>query len=90
MRYEYDHEKSLLNKVKHGIDFEEAKALWNDENHIVIDAAYKAEQRSLAVGCIDGACWVAVATCRMDAIRIISCRRARKKKEALYAQKYSC
>ena len=89
MQYEYDPEKSRLNKAKHGIDFEEAKALWSDENHIVVDSAYKAEIRSLAIGCINGVCWVAVITDRMDAIRIISCRRARKNEEALYAQKYS-
>jgi uncharacterized DUF497 family protein len=30
MRFEYDPEKSAENKRKHGIDFEEAQALWAD------------------------------------------------------------
>ena len=29
MEFEYDLSKSTSNKVKHGIDFEEAQALWN-------------------------------------------------------------
>lgn len=31
MDFEYDPEKSLQNKQKHGIDFEEAQMLWLDE-----------------------------------------------------------
>ncbi len=31
MRYEYDPNKSHANKIKHGIDFEEAQALWLDK-----------------------------------------------------------
>ncbi len=30
MIFEYDENKSLINKSKHGIDFEQAKELWND------------------------------------------------------------
>ena len=89
MRYEYDPEKSQLNKIKHGIDFEEAQKLWADEQHIVIESAYKEEPRSLVIGRIDGVCWVAVVTYRFEAVRIISCRRARGKEEALYVQKHS-
>ena len=89
MNYEYDPEKSRLNKIKHGIDFEEAKALWRDDKHVVIDSCYKAEPRSLVVGNIDGACWVAVVTYRLEAIRIIFCRRARKNEEKLYDQEHS-
>jgi len=89
MQYEYDPEKSRSNKDKHGIDFEEAQALWRDAKHIVIDSAYTEEPRSLVIGNIDGACWVAVVTYRLEAIRIISCRRARNKEEALYVQKHS-
>lgn len=29
MQYEYGPEKSAANKAKHGIDFEEAQALWD-------------------------------------------------------------
>ncbi|NPA51106.1 MAG: BrnT family toxin, partial [Epsilonproteobacteria bacterium] len=30
MEFEYDEKKSQINKLKHGIDFEEAKKLWMD------------------------------------------------------------
>ena len=89
MKFEYDPPKSVSNKAKHGIDFEEAKELWRDERHIVVDSAYKAEPRSLVIGSIEGVCWVAVVTSRVEATRIISCRRARKNEEALYAQEHS-
>jgi hypothetical protein len=31
MDFEYDPNKSEANKAKHGIDFEEAQELWNDQ-----------------------------------------------------------
>ena len=86
MTFEYDPAKSAGNKIKHGIDFEQAKALWRDQRHLVIDSAYKAEPRSLVIGRIDGVCWVAVVTYRSESIRIISCRHARKEEAVLYAQ----
>jgi len=30
LQFEYDKNKSISNKSKHGINFEEAKSLWND------------------------------------------------------------
>jgi uncharacterized DUF497 family protein len=89
MQYEFDPEKSRLNKIKHGIDFVAVQELLADENLIVTDSAYKPEPRSLAIGSIGGVCWVAVVTYRMGIVRIISCRRARKKEEALYVQNRS-
>ena len=36
MKFEYDTNKSLSNKQKHGIDFEEAKLLWDDDKMVEI------------------------------------------------------
>ena len=36
MNFEYDINKSITNKTKHGVDFEEAKALFKDENLLVL------------------------------------------------------
>ncbi len=36
MLFEYDENKSIKNKLKHGIDFEEAKALWENENALLL------------------------------------------------------
>ena len=36
MKFEYDTKKSLSNKQKYGIDFEEAKLLQNNKNSLII------------------------------------------------------
>jgi uncharacterized DUF497 family protein len=84
MEFEYDPAKSLTNKDKHGLDFEEAKALWRDEDHIVIDARLRGEPRSMAIGLIGEKLWSVVFTNRGGRVRIISARRARKEEAAIY------
>jgi len=36
MQFEWNDAKSASNKIKHGIDFNEAKALWDDYNRVEI------------------------------------------------------
>ena len=36
MEFEFDKNKSVSNKQKHGIDFDEAKELWGDSDYIEI------------------------------------------------------
>ena len=38
MDFEFDKRKSQINKKKHGIDFIEAQALWDDPDRIEIPA----------------------------------------------------
>lgn len=45
MRFIYDPRKSELNNEKHGIDFEEAKALWDDPSVIEAPSNKCGEQR---------------------------------------------
>jgi len=84
MRYEYDPEKSRLNKIKHGIDFEETQALWNDERRLEVPAYFRDEDRFAIIGRIHDVMWTAVCTMRGENIRLISCRRSRKEETALY------
>ncbi len=77
MRFEYDSEKSAANRAKHGIDFEEAQALWKDDRAISEPVAAHAEPRFLITGRIGEKLWTAVVTYRQQSIRIISVRRAR-------------
>ena len=84
MRFEWDAAKDNANKGKHGIDFETAKGLWLDENHIEIQAPNPIENRHIIIGKIQGKLWTAVYTIRDDAVRIISVRRSRKKEVELY------
>ena len=84
MPFEYDPRKSQLNREKHGIDFEEAQALWKDENRLEIPARAVDEPRSLLIGQINGIMWSVVITYRDDNSRIISVRRSRTEEVELY------
>ncbi|MDD5158046.1 BrnT family toxin [Sulfurimonas sp.] len=84
MKYEYDSNKSLSNKQKHGIDFEDAKLLWNDDRMIEISTSYEDEERFINIGKINSKFYTVVSTIREDKIRIISARRARKKEIEIY------
>ena len=87
MKFEWDDEKNRTNKAKHGIDFNEAKALWNDINRVEIHTSYPLENRSILIGKVDRKLWTAIFTRRGNAIRIISVRRTRKQEAGLYGQK---
>jgi uncharacterized DUF497 family protein len=50
MPFEYDPRKSDLNRAKHGIDFDEAQAIWDDEAFLEIPARNLDEPRYLAIG----------------------------------------
>ncbi len=49
MEFEFDENKSASNKVKHGIDFREAQALWSDPDLIEIPAKTSDEPRFLVI-----------------------------------------
>jgi uncharacterized protein len=77
MRFEFDPAKSAANKAKHGIDFEEAQALWDDSKAITEPVAAPGDRASWS-SAASARFWTAVVTYRGDGIRIISMRRARK------------
>jgi uncharacterized DUF497 family protein len=82
--FEYDPDKNRINRDKHGIDFNESRALWNDPGMIEVPVATTDEPRYLVIGKIDGKHWTAVATLRGERIRIISVRRSRNNEVILY------
>ncbi|OGT31860.1 MAG: toxin [Gammaproteobacteria bacterium RBG_16_51_14] len=84
MEFEFDAAKSGKNKEKHGIDFHEAQALWDDPDLIEIPARTTGEPRFLVIGNIGGKHWSGVITHRSDTTRIISVRRSRKEEIELY------
>lgn len=77
MPFEFDPSKSASNKDKHGIDFDEAQALWDDDKRIEEDTQFVGELRHLATGRIGKRFWTAVFTLREGRVRLISVRRAR-------------
>jgi uncharacterized DUF497 family protein len=84
MKYEYDENKSVSNKQKHGIDFEEAKALWDDDRLLEIKTSFSNEERYVNIGKIQNKFFTVVVTYREDKIRIISARRSRQKEIEIY------
>ena len=84
MEFEFDPRKSAANKRKHGIDFVEAQALWDDPDLIEIPARTQDEARFLVVGKIVEKHWSGVITYRDNRVRIISVRRSRKEEVEIY------
>ena len=82
--FEFDEVKSQANLLKHGINFIDAQALWNDSSLLEIPAKTEDEPRFLMVGVINGRYWSSVITYRGTNIRLISVRRSRTEEVALY------
>jgi uncharacterized DUF497 family protein len=84
MKFEYDPKKSEINFAKHGINFEHAQVLWDDEHRLEIPAKRMEEPRFLVIGKIKDKLWSAVITYRDEEVRIISVRHSRDNERELY------
>lgn len=84
MDFEYDENKSIANKKKHGIDFKEIQELWNDENMLETPARTEEEPRFMLIGKVKEKHWSVIVTHRTGKIRIISARRSRQEEVELY------
>ncbi len=84
MGFEYDPDKSVENKHKHGVDFEEAQALWSDPALLEIPARVRDEPRWVVIGKMLDKHWSAVITRRNENLRIISVRRSRDEEVDFY------
>ncbi|MEA2046997.1 MAG: BrnT family toxin [Campylobacterota bacterium] len=89
MKFEYDENKSLTNKEKHGIDFVDAQNLWQDENALIVPANIIGdEERYALISILNNKCYAAIFTLRDEMYRIISVRRCRKNEEKSYEKNY--
>lgn len=86
MKFEYDINKSEINKEKHGVNFEEAKILWL-VNYVIVPAITKGEVRYMIIGHIESKLYSCIFTVRKRKIRIISCRRSAEKERRIYHEK---
>ncbi len=84
MPFDFDSDKSVANKAKHGIDFVEAQEIWADIDRLEIPARSLDEPRYQVIGRIREKTWSAFITYRNEKTRIISVRRARADEEARY------
>ena len=81
---EFDKNKSLSNKKKYGIGFNEAQLLWEDTERVLIPTKNLDEQRFLLLGKLKEKHWSAIFTLRKNRIRLISVRRARDNEKEIY------
>ena len=82
--FEFDETKSQTNLLKHGINFIDAQALWDDPSLLEIAANTEDEPRYLMIGLIQNKHWSAIITYRNSNVRLISVRRSRSEEVALY------
>ena len=90
LSFEWHHKKSEENFNKHGVNFNEAKTVFNDPSAITIyDPDHSAEEdRFIDIGfSCNGRLLVISYTERGKSIRIISCRTANKKETLAYENK---
>lgn len=87
MEFEYDPKKSAANKKKHGIDFETAKQLWRGP-YLEFSAKQVFENRFALIAPLAGNFYTCIYTIRSEKIRLISCRRSRRKERQLYEENF--
>ncbi len=85
MKFEYDNNKSNINKEKHDIDFVETQNLWQNENALIVPANILDDEiRYALISIFKSKCYVAIFTIRNEIYQIISVRRCRKNEERNY------
>lgn len=83
MQFSWDENKNQINIQKHGLSFEYAEQLFNNDLLVTPDLRYDySESRYIGYGYIDDRLMVVVYTERLpDIIRIISFRKANKREQ---------
>lgn len=89
MKFEWDENKYQENIKKHGVTFEEAKSVFNDEHALFDFDKYHSnenEDRFLIIGISDLGNVLLVCHCirKDDVVRIISARKATNNEEKMY------
>lgn len=88
MKFEWDDEKNRINLRKHGIDFETAALVFQDDNRLeFFDTNHSDEEdRYITIGMIDKVMCIimVVYTEREQAVRLISARKATQKERSVY------
>ncbi len=89
MNFEWDENKNSSNKKKHGIDFNDAKNVFKDENRKITSDIRKnyGENRWKIIGKIYGTIISVIYTMRNKAVRIISARKSSRKEREEYNNK---
>lgn len=89
IRFEWDERKNRINLKKHGVTFQEASTVFEDDNALVIDdpAHSEQEERFIILGFSHKANLLVVCHCYRSSdsvIRIISARKATTREASQY------
>lgn len=89
MEFDWDYDKNKSNNEKHGIDFNDAKEVFKDDNSKVAPDLRKdyGEDRLKIIGKIYGSIISVIYTVRNNATRIISARKASSNERKEYNNK---
>ncbi len=88
MEFEWDKQKNIINREKHGIDFLDAESVFLSKRLSIEDSRKEyGEKRIITVGRIGNIVSVVVYTMRNEKIRIISARRANERERRRYYEK---
>ena len=87
MDFEWDPEKAVSNRRKHGISFADATEVFHDDRAVTLADEHPQEERFITLG-MDalGRLLVVVYSWRGDRIRIISARRATQRERTQYEE----
>lgn len=83
MEFEWDEQKNAMNRKKHGITFEDAVRIFENQ-HLVFRSMKNDEIRYLAIGTVNEVILTVVFTHRDVRTRIISARKASKNERTTY------
>lgn len=91
IKFEWDKQKSTINKNKHGITFDEAKSVFYDDHaRLISDPDHSSlEERFILLGISSSSKLLIVCHCYREnenTIRIISARKATKKESKQYRE----
>ncbi len=89
MKFEWDERKNQSNVEKHGVNFEDAKELFDSKLYEYEDTRINyGEKRMIGYGFIHGKLMAVAYAPRHNVIRLISFRRANSREEVLYEQNF--
>ena len=94
LRFEWDDRKSVVNRRKHGVSFEEAKTIFYDERALLVaDPDHSQdEDRFIILGLSSALRMLVVCHCyreENEVIRIISARRANRPERSDYESRWA-
>jgi len=93
LQFEWDPRKDFANRRKHGVSFSEARTVFSDDQALLIDDPDHSleEDRFILLGLSARARVLAVSHCYRKGegvIRVISARKATRREQALYNERW--